>query len=173
MTLAFPAIAIAFGLWIIVDPAASHGKDLAVRLPAGLFVILGGAIPALYILGMRVEADPDQVSKVYLFGLFRERIPISHLATTVELGWSRGSSYPYGRFMNVDGRGAFNLIPRQVWRSSDVNELLRLSTYQWSLDARPKRQHGALLGFLVLVASVGLVLVLVWYGEAAQNAAAG
>jgi len=169
--LAFPAVAVIFGLAIIFDSSATHGKDLAVRLPAGLFVVLAGAFPAAHFLGTRIEIDPNQVSKVYLFGLVRESIPISQLAGNVETRYMRGSRYPYARFMNADGRGAFNLYPRQVWRSSDVNELLRLATRPWDFAASPKRQHGAVLAFMVLLAIVVFVSLFVWFAKSQQTAA--
>jgi len=165
----FPAVAIIFGLAIIFDASATHGKDLAVRLPAGLFVILAGAFPAAHFLGIRIEVDSNQ--KVYLFGLVRESIPISQLAGNVEYRFMRGSRYPYARFMNADGPGAFNLYPRQVWRSSDVNELLELATRQWDFAASPKRQRGALLAVPLLVAIAVFVLLFVWFAKGEQNTA--
>ena len=169
--LSFPAVAIIFGLAIIFDASATHGKDLAVRLPAGLFVILAGAFPAAHFLGTRIEVDSNQVSKVYLFGLVRESIPISQLAGNVEYRYMRGSRYPYARFMNADGPGAFNLYPRQVWRSSDVNELLGLARRQWDFAASPKRQRGALLAVPLLVAIAVFVLPFVWFAKGEQNPA--
>ncbi|HEX9099495.1 MAG TPA: hypothetical protein VF956_08440 [Candidatus Dormibacteraeota bacterium] len=159
----FPALAIIFGLGIIFDSSFTHGKDLAVRLPPGLFVLLAGAFPAAHFLGIRIEVNSSQVSKVYLFGLVRESIPISQLAGNVEYRHTRGSTYPYARFMNADGPGAFNLYPRQVWRSSDVNELLRLATRPWGFAASPKRQHGALLAIPLLVAIAVFMLLFVWF----------
>jgi hypothetical protein len=159
----FPALAIIFGLGIIFDSSFAHGKDLFARLPAGLFVLLAGAFPAAHFLGIRIEVDSDQVSKVYLFGLVRESIPISQLAGNVEYRSMRGSTYPYARFMNADGPGAFNLYPRQVWRSSDVNVLLGLATRQWDFVASPKRQHGALLAIPLLVAIAAFVLLFVCF----------
>ncbi|TMB94635.1 MAG: hypothetical protein E6J40_13770 [Chloroflexi bacterium] len=170
--LAFPAVAVIFGLAIIFDSSATHGKDLAVRLPAGLFVVLAGAFPAAHFLGIRIEVDPNQVSKVYLFGLVRESIPIAQLAGNVEYRFAaRSGSYPYARFMNADGRGAFNLYPRQVWRSSDVDELLRLAKRPWDFGASPKRQHGAVLAFMVLLAIVVFVSLFVWFAKGQQTAA--
>jgi|SRR5579864_2278247 len=159
----FPAVAIIFGLGIIFDSSFTHGKDLAVRLPAGLFVLLAGALPAIHFLGIRIEVDSNQVSKVYLFGLVRESIPISQLAAKVEFRLMRGSTYPYARFMNADGPGAFNLYPRQVWRSNDVNELLRLATRRWDSAVSPKRQQGALLAIPLLGAIAAFVLLFVWF----------
>ncbi len=159
----FPAVAIIFGLGIIFDSSFSHGQNLSARLPAGLFVLLAGAFPAAHFLGIRIEVDSNQVSKVYLFGLVRESIPISQLAGNVEYRTMRGSTYPYARFMNADARGAFNLYPRQVWRSSDVNELLRLATRPWDFAVSPKRQHGAPLAISVLVAIAAFVSLFVWF----------
>ncbi len=169
--LSFPAVAIIFGLAIIFDASATHEKDLAVRFPAGLFLILAGAFPAAHFLGIRIEVDSNQVSKVYLFGLVRESIPISQLAGEVEYRSMRGSRYPYARFMNADGPGAFDLYPRQVWRSSDVNELLELATRQWDFAASPKRQHGARLAVPLLAAIAVFVLLLVLFVKGEQNAA--
>ena len=168
--LLFPAIAIVLGLAIMVDPTFGRNMDAATRVPAGLFVFLAGAIPAVFVLGMSVELDSERLTKVYFFELVRESIPVSSLAATTEVGRTRSGRYEVMRFMNVDGPGRFQLMSKQRWPEDKVVERLRLAPNGWALGAQPQRQHAVLWVVLGVGAGALLTAVLVWYVNGASAA---
>jgi hypothetical protein len=122
----------------------------------GILFLAIGLIPALYVLGMRVEIDQQNVSKVFLFGLLRESIPRDQLACNVRTG----SRADLACFMRADGAGAFCLYPGYVWRDRDVQMLLQLSTRTFSEGDR-KRQHRRFIAVLVAAGVVGFVLLMI------------
>ena len=108
----------------------------------------------------------EHVSKIFLFGLLRETIPLDRLATHVKQEYSSGSYVPLAQFMCVEGRGAVILYRTFVWRRRDVNELLTLQTRQWDPNAEVSRQNGRLIGIVVLAGvAAALVLGIVFWGK--------
>ncbi len=74
------------------------------------------------VLGMRIELDDDQLSKVYFWGLFRSSIPLKQLRTSTnrQTGRSPGSV----DFASVDPNGpSFNVVPFFAWRVRDIDSL--------------------------------------------------
>ncbi len=156
-TLFFPAFVICVGIATIVYGFTTQAQDWGSRIPFGLLIIAFGLLPSAYVLGMRVEASGGQVSKIFLFGLLRETIPLNQLAASV----GRDSGAWQARFMRANGRGAFSLYRSYVWRSSDVDELLGLASRPWDPEASMKRQNARLIAAVVLVGIVGFILFLI------------
>jgi hypothetical protein len=115
-----------------------------------------GMIPALYVLGMRVEVDQRSVSKVFLFGLLRELIPRDQLACDAK----KSAGTDLACFMRADGAGAFNLYPGYVWRDRHVQMLIGLSTGRFSWRDR-KRQNRRLIAVLVALGVIGFILLMI------------
>ena len=64
------------GIATIIYGFTAHTQDWGSRAPMSLFLIALGLLPSAYVLGMRVEVSGGQVSKIFLFGLLRETIPL-------------------------------------------------------------------------------------------------
>jgi hypothetical protein len=173
--LLMPAFAIGVGIATIVYGLTAKSEDWATRLPVSLFCIGLGLVPALYLLGMRVEVDRRHVSKIFLFGLTRESIPIGRLATTVDNEHDRsGFTVPAARFMNVGGRGAFSLYRTWVWRTTDVNRLLGLASLPWDPNASMKRQSTKLIAVLVLLGIIACIFLAIhFWGICANGGVSG
>ena len=157
--LSVPGLVIALGLATIVYGFTAHTEDWNARLPWGLFVIAVGLIPAAYILGMRVELTDERLSKIFLFGLLRETIPLGDLACDVDTEDDGGYEVARATFMNARGRGGFGLYRSWVWSKNVVDHLIRQATQPWPPNATIKRQNGRLIGLLALVGVVGGVLL--------------
>ncbi len=122
----------------------------------GVLFLAIGLIPAVYVLGMRVEVDQRNVCKVFLFGLLRESIPRDQLACDSR----RSAGTDLVCFMKADGAGAFNLYPGYVWKDRDVQTLIELSTRRFSRRDR-KRQHGRLIAVLVGLGVIAFILLMI------------
>ena len=121
-------------------------------------------MPALYLLGTRVEKSRGQVSKLFLFGLLRETIPLDHLAANVQREHDGGVPVTLARFIRIGGPGAFNLYRTWIWRGGDVDHLLSLAARPIAPDDTVRRQNGRLIAAVVLIglAAFGLLFVYVW-----------
>jgi hypothetical protein len=153
------ALPIALGISTIQYGFTIQEHDWGNRIFFGLLEIAFGAVPAAYMLGMRVELTDRDVSKVFLFGLLRETIPRGRLAATVNTSYDQyGFEVALAKFKRVDGPGAFKLYRKWVWRAADIDDLLVLASEPWHDDVFLHRQNRRLIVALwtlgVLVAAV-------------------
>jgi hypothetical protein len=124
------ALPVAFGISMIQYGFTIQERDWGNRIFFGLLMIAIGAVPAAYFLGMRIEVDNDNVSKVYLFGLLRSAIARDRIHATAHTESSRGWDYTRVDFGSVDENDnslGFSVYPSWVWRSSDVDKLLTIA----------------------------------------------
>jgi hypothetical protein len=145
-----PVLCIGIGVALLLQWSVPGSVGFGV-----LFLVIG-MIPALYVLGMRVEIDQRNVSKVFLFGLLRESIPRDQLASDAK----KSAGTDLACFMRADGAGAFNLYPGYVWRDRDVQMLVQLSTRRFSWGDG-KRQNRGLIAVLVALAVIGFILLMI------------
>jgi hypothetical protein len=128
-----------------------------------------GVLPCVYVLGMSVEANGEQVSKVFLFGLYRETIPLDRLAAKVDKELASGVFVSKAQFMRAQGKGAFSLYRTWVWRGHDVDELLKLARRQWDPESSMKRQNGLMITIVVLLGIAAFVVFLIALAKAGPN----
>ena len=88
--LLLPALPVAFGVATWAYGLGVEPADWRTRLPWAVGITLVGLFPAAFLLGMSVRLEPATVTKVYLFGLLRERIPLDRLAWTVTVPQTKG-----------------------------------------------------------------------------------
>ncbi len=157
------------GIGTIVYGFTAHTQDWGSRAPMSLFLIALGLLPSAYVLGMRVEVSGGQVSKIFLFGLLRETIPLDELAVNEKPEYSGVLPVSHARFMRANGRGAFSLYRSYMWRSSDVDLLLGLASQPWDPEASMKRQNVRLIAAVILVGIVGFILFVITLSNAGPN----
>jgi hypothetical protein len=157
-----PALIIIFGLAMIAAGFGSEPPDWASRLPAGVAILAPGLFWAAYVVGMRVEVDDTQVSKLYLFGLLRETIPFAHMAVDVSTETDQyENNIQYLNFANIDGRGAFTLLRGWVWPGRDVDDLFVRAQH---VDTPMRRQNWILAVFALALPLSGIAIFVIAIG---------
>ncbi|HET7466423.1 MAG TPA: hypothetical protein VFL29_07135, partial [Candidatus Dormibacteraeota bacterium] len=91
--LPWPVLVTGVGVLTFAYGFSVQPPDWGSRLPWAAGIAAIGLVWAGYVLGMRVDVDEENVTKVYLFGLLRERIPRDALTFDVDesrdrYGWS-------------------------------------------------------------------------------------
>ncbi|HET7465087.1 MAG TPA: hypothetical protein VFL29_00325, partial [Candidatus Dormibacteraeota bacterium] len=115
-----------------------------------------------YVLGMRVDVDEENVTKVYLFGLLRERIPRDALTFDVDESRDRyGWSIERYQFMNERGPGYFGLYSGWCWRSGDVEYLYNISKGKRDWNFGVHRQNRRLVQAIVVLPIAAIVVLVV------------
>lgn len=160
-----PALFVIIGIAMIAAGFGAEQPDWTSLIAAGLLVAAPGVAWAVYVLGMSVELDADRVSKLYLFGLLRETIPLARLACDVSTETDQyENQIQYMNFATIDGRGAFTLLRGWAWRRHDVDDLFGLAR---RMDVPMRRQNRILSvfalglplsGFAIFVIAIGLLI---------------
>lgn len=155
-----PAFLIFIGVAIFSAGFSAEPPDWVSRLPWATGITVAGLLWAAYVLGLTVEIDDAQVSKLYLFGLLRESIPIARLAADVSSERDQyRNSIQYVNYATLDGRGAFTLLRTWAWRASDVDALLaKAHTHS---DVQMRRQNWILSAFALALPLSGIAIFVV------------
>jgi len=150
-----PAIPIALGIATLAAGFSAEPSDWGSRLPSAASIMLLGLIPAAYVFGMSVELTDASVSKVFLFGLLRETIPLARMAANIstERDTEHGFDIQYVNFATIDGRGAFTLLRGWVWPGRDVDDLFVLARH---MDTDMRRKNWILAAFALALPLSGL-----------------
>jgi hypothetical protein len=157
-----PALFIIGGIATIVAGFVTESPGWATLLPVGIVIAAPGIAWAAYFVGMTVEVDATQVSKLYLFGWMRETIPFARLAADVSRESDQyGNDIKYVNFSTIDGRGAFTLLSGWVWRGRDVDALFRKASY---VDAPMRRQNRILSVVAIGLPLMGVGIVVTGFG---------
>jgi hypothetical protein len=164
-----PGFFTAMGMATVAYGLTTQAQDWSGRLPASVFWGVPGLLGCAYVLGMRVEVTGQQVSKIFLFGLVRETIPLDQLAAKVDREYSSGVHVSKAQFMRAQGRGAFSLYRTWIWRGRDVDQLLRLGSRPWDPESSMKRQNGRLIGIVALVGLAFFIAFLIALGNTSPN----
>jgi hypothetical protein len=94
---------------------------------AAVVVIAVDMFAFTYLLGMRIVVDDDSISKVYFFGLLHRRIRREQLRVSSHTEHSGAWSYQRVDFESANERSGFGVYPFWVWRSADVDLLVRMA----------------------------------------------
>ncbi|SRR6266567_1077069 len=153
-----PAIPIGLGIATLVAGFSAEPPDWVTRLPAAASIMLLGLIPAAYVFGMSIELTNSTVSKVFLFGLLRETIPLARMGADIstERDTEHGFDIQYVNFASIDGRGAFTLLRGWVWPGPDVDDLFVRALH---VDTPMRRQNWILAAFALGLPLSGLGIV--------------
>jgi hypothetical protein len=117
---------------LIVFGFRAYTQDWSSGIPWAIGMAAIGGLWVAYVLGMRIEVDDQNVSKVYLFGLLRSAIPrdrihaSSHTERVPAGPVSDEWKYERVDFESVDDDDdvwGFSVYPFLFWRSGDVAQL--------------------------------------------------
>ena len=116
-------IPIALGIYLALATRDIQLTVTAVAF-AGVVVAIFEVFAIVHLLGLSIEVDDENMSKVYFFGLLRRQIPREHLRASSHV--ERGSDWSHTRvdFERADGEGSgFSAYPFWVSRAADVDLL--------------------------------------------------
>ncbi len=115
-------------LWALLGAVIVFAAPISVwslKSLIGVGMFAAGIAVVLYVIGMRVELDDVNLTKIYLFGRFRTSIPLSQLRASTERTESSGTSVT---FVSANENGqSFSLLRTWGWRGRDINRLYRLA----------------------------------------------
>ena len=167
--LLIPGVFLSMGIGTVAYGLVTASQDWSSRIPASLLWVVLGLLPSAYVLGMRVESNGQQLSEIFLFGLFRETIPVAQLAAKIDKEVSGGVLVSKAQFMRAQGSGAFSLYRTWIWRARDVDDLLGYATQPWDPGSSMKRQNGRLIAILVLLGIAAFIAFLIDLGNTPSN----
>jgi hypothetical protein len=131
-------------------------------LSVGVFVGLVESPAFAYLSSVKIVADAESISKVYLFGLLRKRISLEDVRTLeVE---EDGKAFTYSRveFTSTADGGGFSVYPLWIWRSRDIDQLRTIASEgkgrpaahpEWS-GQKERDVRWTVLGSLVAILAV-------------------